>query len=90
MASFVRVPADRLAADTLAALLEEFASRDGTDYGERETPLDERVRQLRTQMERGDIALLYDLDSESWDLLPRDEAQGLLGEEPGAESPVHP
>ena len=83
--SFVRVPTERLAPDTLEALLEEFASRDGTDYGERETPLNVRVAQLRTQMEHGDIALLYDLDSESWDLLPDDTARDLLGEADGGD-----
>ncbi|MCB1699151.1 MAG: YheU family protein, partial [Halioglobus sp.] len=39
MANFVAVPVERLQPDVLQALLEEFASRDGTDYGERELSL---------------------------------------------------
>ena len=81
MASFVRVPVDRVAGDTLDALLEEYASRDGTDYGERETPLAERVYQLRDQLARGDSALLYDLDSENFDLVRADTARDLLRED---------
>ncbi|MEE4278070.1 MAG: YheU family protein [Halieaceae bacterium] len=79
MAELVEVPTSRLSADSLQGLLEEFASRDGTDYGERETPLDERVSQLRAGLERGELQLLFDLSSETWDLLPRDRAGEFLG-----------
>lgn len=80
MAQLLEIPPARLAADVLAALLEEFASRDGTDYGMREQPLEDKVDQLRSQLASGRLALLYDGDSETWDLLPRDVADGLLAE----------
>ena len=64
----------RLSGESLQGLLEEFASRDGTDYGERETPLEERVAQLRRRLDDGELKLLFDLASETWDLLPKDEA----------------
>ena len=47
MAQFVDVPASQLEPDTLNALLEEFASRDGTDYGLRELPLEDKVARLQ-------------------------------------------
>ncbi|MCB1687227.1 MAG: YheU family protein [Halioglobus sp.] len=78
MAEFVMVPPQRLQAEVLQALLEEFASRDGTDYGERECTLEEKVEQLRMQLLRADLQLLYDADSEQWDLLPRAQAELLL------------
>jgi uncharacterized protein len=78
MADFVMVPPQRLQADVLQALLEEFASRDGTDYGERETSLAQKVEQLRSQLLSADLQLLYDADSEQWDLLPRAQAEVLL------------
>ncbi len=78
MAEFVMVPPERLSADVLQALLEEFASRDGTDYGERERTLEEKFEQLRSQLDTGDLQLLYDVDSEQWDLLPRQQAELLL------------
>lgn len=80
MAQLLEIPPARLAADVLAALLEEFASRDGTDYGAREQPLEAKVDQLHSQLANGRLALLYDGDSETWDLLPRDIADGLLAE----------
>ena len=39
MATFVEVPPERLDPAVLAALLEDYASRDGTDYGDREHTL---------------------------------------------------
>ena len=62
----------------LAALLEEFASRDGTDYGEVETVMARRVAQLRGRLDRGEMALLYDSESEIWDLVSRDRADEFL------------
>lgn len=78
VAQLVEIPLDRVAPDVLGALLEEFASRDGTDYGERETPLDERVAQLHAQLVSGELQLLFDLDGETWDILPKENAQRLL------------
>ena len=80
MASFVSVPVAQLEPDTLGRLLEEFCSRDGTDYGLQETPLEQRVRQLHARLERGDARLLFDVESESWDILSHEEARVLLGE----------
>jgi uncharacterized protein YheU (UPF0270 family) len=78
MADFVEVPAARLQPDILQGLLEEYTSRDGTDYGEQESSLASKVSQLRAQLERGDLRIVYDTDSEQWDVLPRDSADDLL------------
>lgn len=78
MAAFVEIPHGRLDAPVLVSLLEEFASRDGTDYGEREHSLSEKTGQLRRQLESGDLALLYDSDSEEWDLVSREYADSVL------------
>ena len=81
MAAFVEIPPARLQPDVLQALLEEFASRDGTDYGLHETTLEKKVGSLQRQLTQGDIKLLYDADSEQWDLVSQDEALALLQEE---------
>jgi len=80
MASLLEIPVERLDAAVLDALLEEFASRDGTDYGVVETSMEKRVAQLRARLDRGDMALLYDSDSEQWDLLNRESATELLAD----------
>jgi len=54
-------------------MLEEYASRDGTDYGAHELSLEEKVARLRTQLQAGKLAIVYDGDSEHWDLLPEEQ-----------------
>jgi uncharacterized protein YheU (UPF0270 family) len=78
VARFLEVPTGRLAPDTLTALLEEYASRDGTDYGEREHTLEEKVGRLRRLLTRGDLVVLYDSETEYWDLADRERACELL------------
>ena len=78
MSQFVTVPPQRLQTDVLQALLEEFATRDGTDYGERESTLEQKVQRLQAQIADGDLLILYDADSEQWDLVPRTQAELLL------------
>ncbi len=81
MARIVEIPLDRLRDDLLNALLEDYASRDGTDYGEVERSLTEKVGELRRQIERGELRVLYDADSEQWDLAVTEEARKLVGED---------
>ncbi|PLW83289.1 hypothetical protein CWI75_07760 [Kineobactrum sediminis] len=81
MAQLIEIPLERLAPEVLAALLEEFASRDGTDYGNHELSLDDKAAQLQRQLAAGRLVLLYDGDSETWDIMPRDIADSLLAGE---------
>jgi len=78
MAQFIEVPPGRLQIDVLQALLEEYATRDGTDYGEREVALERKVQELRCQIHSSELCILYDSDSEQWDLVPRARAVLLL------------
>jgi len=78
MSSYIEVPAQRLGADVLQDLLEEFASRDGTDYGEVELTLAQKTGNLRRQLQQGDLLLLFETESEQWDLVAADQARALL------------
>ncbi|MFK8048003.1 MAG: YheU family protein [Halioglobus sp.] len=80
MSQILEIPIARLDAEVLEALLEEFATRDGTDYGLVETDLQNRVSQLKSRLERSEMALLYDSESEQWDLLSRERADEFLNE----------
>jgi len=78
MTQFIEVPPQRLQADVLQSLLEEYASRDGTDYGEQEFSLEQKVCSLRSQITRGDLRILYETEGEHWDLVPVEQARSLL------------
>ena len=78
MSSYVQVPLNRLSEDVWQALLEEFASRDGTDYGAVELTLEQKAGNLRRQLEREEVAILFDTEREQWDLVAADQLQALL------------
>ena len=62
---FVVVPPTELAADLLHAVVESFVLREGTDYGERELSLAEKVARVMTQLKKGDANIVFDPESES-------------------------
>lgn len=69
----MEVPWQDIAPATLEALLEEFVTRDGTDYGETEAPLARKVAQVREQVRRGEVLIVFDEISESVTLLTRQQ-----------------
>jgi uncharacterized protein YheU (UPF0270 family) len=71
------VPHTQLDPGTLQNLLEEYATRDGTDYGEREVSLDDKVSSLRRQLVSGEVVIWFEPGEESINLvlaedLPKD------------------
>ncbi len=59
------VPMEALPQDVLRSLLEEFVTRDGTDYGAQELALEEKVENLRRQLACGEARIVFDPESES-------------------------
>ncbi|MBL4729684.1 MAG: YheU family protein [Gammaproteobacteria bacterium] len=64
----MNIPFQELAAETLTAIIEEFISREGTDYGVHETSLEKKVQQVMNQLKRGEIVVTFDPESQSCDL----------------------
>jgi hypothetical protein len=63
------IPHQQLDPETLQNLLEEYATRDGTDYGEREVSLIDKVASLRRQLQTGEVVIWFDSDEESINLI---------------------
>jgi len=61
----VVVPHADLAVDLLRAVIESFVLREGTDYGEQEFTLDQKVERVIRQLERGEAQIVFDPDTES-------------------------
>ena len=53
------IPHTEIAADTLHTLIEEYVTRDGTDYGEHEVSTARKVQQVMGQLERKEIFIVY-------------------------------
>ena len=57
----------------LEGLIQEFVTREGTDYGLREYTLQEKVQSVRRQLERGEVVIAFDLEHGTATLLARTE-----------------
>ena len=63
--SGVELEPDQLSPDALRGLVEEYVSREGTDYGEGDWTLEDKVSQVLRQLERGEARIVFDLELES-------------------------
>lgn len=66
------IPHTDLDESTLQALLEEFVTRDGTDYGEHEVPTEIKRQQVMQQLEQKEIVIVYSELHESCTLMTKD------------------
>ncbi len=61
----VVVPYTELAAELLHAVVESYVLREGTDYGEREFSLEDKVAHVIGRLKRGEAQIVFDPQSES-------------------------
>ena len=76
----IEIPASDLPAETLSAIIESFIVREGTDYGDAEYSLDNKVDQVRQQLDRGEVLLMWDDALESCNLITKGQWQRYLAE----------
>jgi uncharacterized protein YheU (UPF0270 family) len=65
----VAVPHTELSADALRGVVESFVLREGTDYGEKDFSLEQKVAHVIRQLERGEARVMFDPNSESIDII---------------------
>ena len=61
----IEIPYDKLSAEVLRRIIEEFVLREGTDYGDQEFSLDQKVAHVESQLKRKLVAVVYDQASET-------------------------
>jgi uncharacterized protein len=54
------IPVNKLSPDALQGVIEEFISRNGTDYGEKESSLETNFRQVKYKLEIELAVLVFD------------------------------
>ncbi len=69
----VEIAPGSLSADALNSILESFVLREGTDYGVQEISLDKKVENLKRKLDRKDIYLVFDPNTESVTFLTKTE-----------------
>ncbi len=65
LARIMEIPWTALAPDTLRAVIEEFVLREGTEYGETDVTLEDKVAAVLRQLRRGEAFILYDPEQET-------------------------
>ncbi|MDQ3034343.1 MAG: YheU family protein [Myxococcota bacterium] len=72
----VVVPWERLSAAALRGVIEEFVTREGTEYGAQEVSLESKVAQVQRQLEREEVVVLFDGKTQSVNLVRATELKG--------------
>jgi uncharacterized protein YheU (UPF0270 family) len=85
--SGVQLDPDQLSPEALRGLVEEYITREGTDYGHTDWALEQKVAQVLAQLERGEARIVFDPALESASIVASPElARHVL--EAGAKDPV--
>ncbi len=72
----IEIPTEELRPEVLRGLVEEFVTRDGTDYGVVERSLEEKIEAALAQLRSGEARVVFDPESESANIvLARDLAK---------------
>jgi len=69
----VDIPYSKLEPDLLRKLVEEFVSREGTDYGDVTYDLDAKVEAVLRQLKRGEVTVTFDPETETASIHVSDE-----------------
>ncbi|MFT6341202.1 MAG: hypothetical protein ACJAUN_001940 [Alcanivorax sp.] len=75
------VPWKDLPPDTLTNLIEEFVTRDGTDYGDQEIPTSTKVEQVRNQLKKQEAFVVFDEVTESVSVMGKEQANEAVNSE---------
>ena len=70
------IPWQDLSPDTLDNLIESFVLREGTDYGEHERSLEQKVNEVKRQLKSGDVVLVWSELHETVNIMPRNAFHG--------------
>lgn len=67
------IPRQQLDPETLDNIIESFVLREGTDYGEQEWSLAQKVEDIRRQLKSGEVVLVWSELHETLNIMPRDQ-----------------
>ena len=70
------IPWQDLSPETLDNLIESFVLREGTDYGEHERSLEQKVSDVKRQLKSGHVVLVWSELHETVNIMPRNAFHG--------------
>ena len=76
----VIIPHERLSAEALKGLIEEFVTRPGTDTGYTKSSLEQNINMVMRQLKRGDAFVVYDEKTQTANIVPKEQVEKLTSE----------
>ena len=73
----MEVPRDALSEEAFRGIIESFILREGTDYGREEVLLETKINQIERQLDKGDVKIVFDPNTESVGIVTLNEWQKL-------------
>lgn len=70
------IPWQSLSEDALTGVIEEFVSREGTEYGAAEVSISDKYQQVRNQLEKGEAIITFDDESLSCSIILANQLPG--------------
>lgn len=67
------IPLNQLQPDILTAIIEQFVLGEGTDYGEQAFSLSQKVAMVRSQLEKGEVLVVYSELHDSVNIVPANQ-----------------
>ena len=67
------IPVNKLSSKALKGVIEEFISRDGTDYGAIEASLETKFKQVNYKLKAGSAVLVFDDETETTNIFLADD-----------------
>ncbi|MEH6649224.1 MAG: YheU family protein [Motiliproteus sp.] len=74
----MKIPHDQLSPDALDALLQDFVGREGTDYGDYQYSLVDKIAQVRRQLDQGNVVICFDAHLQSVTILTEQQYRNAL------------
>ncbi|MBO6822384.1 MAG: YheU family protein [Pseudomonadales bacterium] len=66
----LNIPWQELSKDALDGVIQEFVTREGTEYGALEVSMADKCHQVRQQLERGEALITFDESTQSCSIVP--------------------
>ena len=68
------IPYSKLNPDALEGLVEEFVTREGTEYGRDDISLRDKVSQVLVQLKSGEVVIVFDEETQSCNIISKETA----------------
>ena len=64
------IPYTEISEEALKAIIQEYITREGTEYGIKEYSFEQKIEQIKQQLLNGDIKINFDDETQTCNLVP--------------------